>query len=232
MGLYSGFIQLLSSSRHEIWTLYQKVHKTTGSVFLLLLPNVDAIWNSFTVFPESCKALIKLYFPPPVKHSFISRSYVVCCCCRVRGWKVCFFRGPAVAPAMLQVLTLLRGAGGLRLLPRPWLDSVHRLQQRRLTGTNYTCGTCTPSGKNVKHCWHQQRNFQTSALHMNTAVSLIHSQCTADTKLSIYSPKPLSAFSTVKCLYKFCINVLLYLYDFFLHFLWFAHQRKNEILST
>lgn len=100
-------------------------------------------------------------------------------------------------------------------------------------GTNDTCGTCTRCGKNVKHCWHQQRNFQTSALHMNTAVLQIHSQCTADTKLSIYGSKPLSAFSTVKCLYKFCINVLLYLYDFFpLNFIWFAHQRKNEILLT
>lgn len=51
-----------------------------------------------------------------------------------------------------------------------------------------------------------RETYKTSALHMNTAISLIHSQCKADTKLSIYNLK--SAFSTMKCLYKFCRNVL------------------------
>lgn len=55
------------------------------------------------------------------------------CICRVWRWEVRFFSGAAVAPAVLQVLALLRVAGGLWLFPRPRSDSVHRLQQRRLT---------------------------------------------------------------------------------------------------
>lgn len=137
---------------HSYELEYQQVHRT-GSAFLLLLPNADVIWNSFMLFPECCKAVIKVYFPSLVKHSFISRSCVVCFSCRVRRWKVCFFWGPAVAPAVLQVLALLRVAGGLRLLPRPWPDSVYRLQQRRLTTTDRTLLTCTRKSKNIKHCW-------------------------------------------------------------------------------
>lgn len=41
-----------------------------------------------------------------------------------------------MAPAVLQVFALLRLAGGLWLLSRPRSDSVHGLQQRRLTSTD------------------------------------------------------------------------------------------------
>ena len=89
---------------------------------------------------RSFRSVIKLYFPPLVKHSSISCSCVVFMSLRIRRWEVRLFRGPAVAPAVLQVFALLRVAGRLRLLPRPWPDSVYRLQQRRLTAkTNHTC---------------------------------------------------------------------------------------------
>lgn len=111
---------------------------------------------------RSFRSVIKLYFPPLVKHSSISRSCVVFASLRIRRWEVRLFRGPAVAPAVLQVFALLRVAGGLWLLPWPRPDSVYRLQQWRLTAkTNYTCRhqtLLTPADKHLnlslthEHC--------------------------------------------------------------------------------
>ncbi len=81
-----------------------------------------------------------------------------------RFWwrKVHFFRGPAMAPAVLHVLSLLRDAGGRRLLPRARWDSLSQLQQQLIERNpihtpylpicthTYTClfYTAVPSNEN------------------------------------------------------------------------------------
>lgn len=125
-------------------------------VFLLSPSTADVILTCYFL-PTCCKAVIKVYFLPLVQHSFICS-----CSCdafvprRVWRWKVCFFWGQAVAPAVFQVFALLCVAGGLRFLPWPRPDSVYRLQQRWLTTTNYTWNR---TNYGVKHCWRQQKNL-------------------------------------------------------------------------
>lgn len=144
------------------------------------------------LFPECGKAVAKLCFPSFGKHSFISCSCVVCVFCRFWRWKVCFFWGPAVAPAVLQMLALLCVAGGLRLLPRPRPDPVYRLQQRRLTGTNYTCNTCTRRSRIQTLLTPADKLLNLSCAREHCDVLTHSHQCKADTKLSIYRKIPIS----------------------------------------
>lgn len=181
-----------------------------SSVFLWSLPT-DLIRNS----RHFHKTLI--FFQLAVKPFFTSCSRVV----SRRVWRreVHFFWGPAVAPAVLQVFALLRVAGGLRLLPRPRPDSVHRLQQRRLTATNHIRNACT--GRRKRHTLltaaERLRNLEALA---HEHCSITHSQCKADTKLSIYRSE-LAHWSV-------CKGVLLTLFDdlFFLFILYVSHIKK------
>lgn len=146
-----------------------------SSVFLRLLPT-DLILNSRNFHNVAAKAAIKLlfFFLLIVKPFFTSCSCVVSR--RVRRWEVHFFWGPAVAPAVLQVFALLRVAGGLRLLPRPRPDSVHGLQQRRLTTPSHIRKRLHLAPQTPHAADGSRQTFDASRpLHMNTATLLTHS---------------------------------------------------------
>lgn len=130
------------------------------------------------------------------------------CICRVWRWEVRFFSGAAVAPAVLQVLALLRVAGGLWLFPRPRSDSVHRLQQRRLTLQGH--------GKISKSAAASRRKLLT--LSFAHAVSTI-TQPKAEPKLSFYDWNQLLAHGRV------CLDAesLVYYLLFFSKCFCFAH---------
>lgn len=146
-------------------------------------------WSYLEVLRQQCYN--KSIFKAPVwgcGKAFFWLAAPVLCLGRVWRREIHFFRGPAVAPAVLQVFALLRLAGGLRLLPRPRSDSVHGLQQRRLTSTDrnlqrlHDPATAPPP----THCWHQQikskkktTKVQKNLLNLSLALersSITHSQ--------------------------------------------------------
>lgn len=162
----------------------------------MLLPRGWQRWQSSVMSAVNCRSYLEVLRQQCHNKSIFKWTCFsdwlppVLCLGRVWRREIHFFRGPAVAPAVLQVFALLRLAGGLRLLPWPRSDSVHGLQQRRLTSTDrnlqWPRHPATPPPPT--HCWHQQikskkktttttkvqKTFQTSALHLNTAASHTH----------------------------------------------------------
>lgn len=173
-------------------------------------------WCYLDIFPACCKAVIKVHFLHLVQHSLIcscSRDAFVSR--RVWRWKVRFFWGPSVAPAVFQVFALLGVAGGLRFLPRPRPDSVYRLQQRRLTATN-----CTWNGT----------NFSAEKL---PNLSSAHEHCNITNSLHRVNQIQRSVFSTqtqpVACWMFLNINSAEMSFKLCVIFHCFAHQRINKI---
>lgn len=109
---------------------------------------------------------------------------------RLWWWKVHLVRGTAMAPALLHLLSMLRVAGGCRLLPRARWDPLSQLQQQPIERSThphtllpYTrirlyftllCPHLRTSCLNLSPCWYcclrsqQTSNTQLSQLHQNT----------------------------------------------------------------